>query len=117
MLWLQKERLNITACAGAVQLRRGEELIPLDGGCLLGAQRVAQQRVEALGVLFLRHLPAAVEDFEARARVEAEELAGLLDGVRGVLLAPGERDRLAQARERRADVGVEGAGGEGRGGG
>src|SRR5437660_10426318 len=67
-------------------------------------------------MLLLRHHAAAVEDFEARAGVEPEELAGLLDGVRRVLLAPGERDGLAQARERLADVRVEVAGEEGGGG-
>src|SRR2546421_4244585 len=44
------------------------------------AEGVAQDGVEALGVLLLRHLPAAVEDFEAGARVGAGEQAGLLDG-------------------------------------
>src|SRR2546421_7155484 len=61
------------------------------------AEGVAQQGVEALGVFLLRHLPAAVEDFEARARVKSQEQSGLLDGVRDVLLAPSERDRLAKA--------------------
>src|SRR5689334_6311250 len=80
-----------------------------------GAEGVAQERVEALGVLLLGHHAAAVEDFEAGAWVEREELAGLVEGVGRVLLAPGERDGLAQAREGLADVRVEVAGKKGRG--
>ena len=68
---------------------------------------MADEGVEFFRVLFLRHHPAAVEDFQSGSRIETQEFRGLLQRVGLVLLAPDERDALLQAGEALARVRVE----------